>query len=304
MKVNIACLQMASQPYDWDYNIEKATAMITEAAKNGANICLLPEVFIPGYSITDENFKQAEYLNGPTVSTMESLAKHKNIYISGSFIEKTHKEFYNTMFLIGPKGLLGTYRKIYVFSTEQKFWKPGKEITIVDTEFGSVGLGICADMQHAKLWRQYAGKVDLILISSAWPGKPKKTNLSYVKHMDQLCRSLPVQISEALQVPTAYCNACHQTLGELPLGYGTLTCQGFSKIADKGKILASIDSGEEKIIQATIEISEERPTSDLSRFQNWIKFPLREKFLKFAIQKLPLLYAKLYYHWHKKKFLS
>lgn len=298
MKVNIACLQMASQPYDWDYNIEKVTAMITEAAKNSSNICLLPEVFIPGYSHTDENFKQAEYLNGPTVSTMESLAKQLNIYISGSFIEKTHKEFHNTMFLIGPKGLLGTYRKIHVYSLEQKYWKPGKNVAIVDTEFGSIGMGICADMLYPKLWRQYAGNVDLILISSAWP------DTLWPHTLEQLCRTLPVQISEALQVPTAYCNACHPCIGELPLGFGKVTCQGFSKIADKGKILASIDSGEEKIIQATIEISEERPTIDPSRFKNWIKFPFREKVQKFLVEKVVLIYAKLYYRRHKKKFLD
>jgi hypothetical protein len=83
-----------------------------------------------------------------------------------------------------------------------------------------------------------------------------------------------------------------------------VTCQGFSKIADKGKILASIDSGEEKIIQATIEISEERPTIDPSRFKNWIKFPFREKVQKFLVEKVILIYAKLYYRRHKKKFLD
>lgn len=298
MKVNIACLQMASHPYDWDYNIEKVTAMISEAAKNSSIICLLPEVFIPGYSHADENFRQAEYLNGPTVSTMESLAKQLNIYISGSFIEKTHKEFHNTMFLIGPKGLLGTYRKIHVYSLEQKYWQPGKNVAIVDTEFGSIGMGICADMLYPKLWRQYAGNVDLILISSAWP------DTLWPHTLEQLCRTLPVQISEALQVPTAFCNACHPCIGELPFGLGKVTCQGFSKIADKGKILASIDSGEEKIIQATIEISEERPTIDPSRFKNWTKFSFREKVQKFLVEKVVLIYAKLYYRRHKKKFLG
>ena len=136
MKVNIACLQMASKPYDWDYNIEKATAMIREAAGNGANICILPEVFIPGYSLTYENFRTAETLDGATVSTLTELAKALKIYILGSIIEKTENQFYNTMLVIGPEGLLDTYRKIHVFAIEQKYWKPGNAATIVDTEYG------------------------------------------------------------------------------------------------------------------------------------------------------------------------
>ncbi len=304
MKVNIACLQMASHPYDWDYNIERATSMVKEATDNGANICLLPEVFIPGYSHTDDNFKQAEFLEGPTVSAFKELARKSNVYISGSIIEKTKKDFFNTMFVVGPEGLVGTYHKIHVFSLEQKYWKPGKDVTIVNTKFGSIGLGICADMHYTKLWKQYAGKVDLILICSAWPEKPTGTNLSYAVHEMHLCRELPVQISKVLQVPTAYCNACHPCVGELPLGFGTMTCAGFSKIVENGTILSSADSREEQIIQCTVETSEERPTIDPLDFKKWIKYPFREKFPKFLVEKVSLLYAKIYYRRNKKKYLA
>lgn len=301
MKVNIACLQMASQPYNWDYNIAKAKAMITDAANKGANICLLPEVFIPGYFHSDENFQQAETMDGQTISTLKILAQNLNIHISGSFIEKAEKNFYNTMFVIGPEGVLGTYHKIHVFSLEQRYWKPGKDVTIVDTEFGSIGLGICADMQYPKLWKQYMGKVDLILICSAWP--ETTSTWRYAIHEFDLCKNLPVQISERLRVPTAYCNACHPA-GKLPMGLGTMYCAGFSKIADNGKIIASTDSHDEQILQGTVEITGNRPQIEPEAFKKWIKYPLREQFPKFIVEKLPLLYAKPYYRWHKRRYLD
>ena len=297
MKVNIACLQMASQPFDWEHNIKKATSMIRDAARNGANICLLPEVFIPGYSHTVENFQQAEPLDGPTITTMIALAKELKVYISGSFIEKSENNFFNTMFVIGSEGLIGTYHKMYVFSLEQKYWKRGKEVTIVHTDYGDVGLGICADMHYPKLWKQYAGKVDLILICSAWPESP--SGIRYATHEEQLCKSLPVQISRIFQLPTAYCNACHPCLGTLPLKLGTMTCAGFSKIVDKGTILSSIDSRDEQIIQATVEIGGDRPEINPSAFKNWIKYSFREKVPKFFVEKVASSYARVYY-WRKK----
>jgi predicted amidohydrolase len=302
MKIAIACLQMASHPYDWDYNIGKAEAMIREAASSGANICLLPEVFIPGYSHTIKNFQQAESVDGSTISTLKSLAEELNLYISGSFIEKSENNFYNTMVVIGPEGLLGKYHKKYVFSLEQKYWKCGKEVAIVQTEFGDIGLGICADMHYPKLWKQYAGKVDLILICSAWPGTPSGTRTKYAIHEEELCKDLPSQISRVLQLPTAYCNACHPCEGKLPLGLGTMACAGFSKIVDKGTIVASIDSREEQIIQATVNTSEERPIIDPSNFKNWIEYPLREKIPKFFVETFAVPYARLYYQYAKKKY--
>ncbi len=292
---------MASHPYNWEYNIEKAMRMIKDAANRGANICLLPEVFIPGYLHDYENFRQAEPMDGPTISKLIELARVLNIYISGSIIEKADKNFYNTMVVVGPEGLLGTYRKIHVFSVEQKYWKPGKEVSIVETPFGAIGLGICADMHYPKLWKQYAGKVDLILICSAWP--EIDSSLTLARHELELCKNLPVQISKTLRVPTAYCNACHPA-GALPLGLGTMRCAGFSKIVDKGEVIASINSNEEQIVHGTVNLTGDRPEVAPEVFKDWIKYSFREILPKFLTEKMALLYAKSYYRWHKRKFFE
>ncbi|MHA1312170.1 MAG: carbon-nitrogen hydrolase family protein [Candidatus Helarchaeota archaeon] len=301
MRINIACLQMASKPYDWDYNINKTTSMIREAAENGAEICLLPEVFIPGYSLSYKNFKHAESMDGKTINKILDLAKELNIYISGSIIEKLNEDFYNTMFLLGPQGILGTYHKKYVFGFEQKYWKRGNESTFINSKFGTIGLGICADMHYSDLWKQYSEKINLILICSAWVDT-SHIKLSYAKHEFELCKTLPVKISKVLQVPTAYCNAAHECTGFYSF-MGTTKCGGFSKIIQNGEIIASLDSGEEGIIHGKVDISKNFPVVDPSEFDNWIKYSLKEIIPKFVVEDIAGFLGRISYRKNKKKYL-
>jgi len=293
---------MASRPYDWDYNIKKSISMIKEASNNKVDICLLPEVFIPGYSLTPKNFEYAESLDGKTIESISEIAKELNIYISGSIIEKKETDFYNTMFIIGPEGLLGTYHKKYVYSMEQKFWKRGKNISVIDSKFGSIGLGICADMHYAELWEQYAGNVDLILICSAWPDF-RKINIKFANHEFNLCKSLPIKISDTLQVPVAYCNAAHECQGKFPIT-GALKCCGFSKIVQNGNVISSLDSGDEGILYGEMEIDGNRPKIDHSHFKNWIKYSFTEKIPKYFVENTISFFARRSYNWNKKKFLK
>jgi predicted amidohydrolase len=303
MELTIACGQLSSIPYENAKNLEKADAIIKEAAVKGAKIIILPEVFNPGYDHADDQFKHAETMDGPTIKHLVKLASDLNVYITGGLTERGEKDFFNTMFFIGPTGLMAKYHKKYVFSFENRYWKRGKDVCIVDTEFGSIGLGICADMHYPRLWRQYANKVDLILICSAWPLAPTKFDVKYGRHEEQLCKDLPVHISRVFQVPVAYCNASHDAIGEMSV-IGHLTCQGNSKIVDKGQVIAAIESRGDETILGTVHVDENRPEVEMKGFKNWIKYSFREIFLKFLVERFSLLYAIPYYHRHKKKYLK
>ncbi|MBD3254071.1 MAG: hypothetical protein GF383_03220 [Candidatus Lokiarchaeota archaeon] len=294
MKINVACIQMASRPFDWDYNIQKAKSMIEEAKQNGAQICLLPELFVPGYSYSEKNYKNAESINGKTISFLTDLAKNLEVYLSGSIIEKENNDLYNSMFFIGPNGLIGKYHKINVFSLENKFFRKGNEGVIVDTKFGSVGLAICADMKYVKLWEYYNGKVDLILVCSAWPEPPEGSNSSYWEHETKLGKELPVKISDLFKVPVAYCNACHSFKGETSFVH-KLDLAGFSKIVDKGNIVVSLNNREEGIIQGFVDRPEESHSINHEEFKEWVKYPLNEKIINFAVKNIVRIFAKRSY---------
>jgi predicted amidohydrolase len=301
-RINIACLQFASTPFANEMNLDRAEAMIREAAKNGATICILPEVFNPGYSHDERSFLQAETLDGPTITRLKALAAELMTYITGGLTEKAGNEFFNTMFFIGPSGLLAVYHKQHVFSLENKYWKRGKGIKIVTVPgVGDIGLGICADMHDPEIWHQYAGNVDLVLVCSAWPGPPEKTHTRYGDHEAELCRDLPVQISRAMQVPVAHCNASHDCTGKVAL-LGRLYCQGNSKIVDNGIVVVSIDSREERVVQADVELADSRREVDPGAFKPWITHTASENFLRFFVEGLGMVYGRLYYARTKRKY--
>jgi predicted amidohydrolase len=66
--------------------------------------------------LDDEIFTKAETLEGPTITKFKELAASLKIYITGGLGEKSGKDFFNTMFFIGPGGLMAIYHKKYVFN--------------------------------------------------------------------------------------------------------------------------------------------------------------------------------------------
>jgi predicted amidohydrolase len=300
VQVRIACIQLSSRPFDGAANLRQATKMIRDAARDGANICLLPEVFNPGYSLVDKNYQHAEKIDGKTIAGLCSLSAQLNVYIAGGLAERAEGEFYNTMFFIGPRGIMATYRKRHVASLENKYWKRGKSATIVDTEFGAIGLGICADMQYPDLWAEYAGKVDLVLICSAWGTPERHGGMAYAVSEERQCKELPAHISRRLGVPVAYCNAAHDCEGELPV-VGKMFCLGFSKIVANGLVVASLDSRQDAVVQATIEMTGVKPVVDGTAFKRWIRFSFSEKIVRFFVETVGAWCGHRYYARHKSR---
>lgn len=90
------------------------------------------------------------------------MAKENKIYlVGGSFPEKSaSQKFFNTCTVFDRKGsLIGTHRKLHLFDIdlptikfqESDILSPGSEITIIDTEYGKFGVGICYDMRFPEL---------------------------------------------------------------------------------------------------------------------------------------------------------
>lgn len=145
-------------------NIETADRMIRDCAHRGAQVVALPEIFNGPYS--NKYFREfSEDENGETVSFLRELAKELEIYlIGGSIPEIFDDKIYNTSFIFGKKGeLLGKHRKVHLFDInvkggisfkESDTLTPGDEMTLVDTEFGKIGVAICYDVRFPELFRK------------------------------------------------------------------------------------------------------------------------------------------------------
>jgi predicted amidohydrolase len=141
----------------------------------GANLILLPELWNIGFMSFDRYREEAETQEGPTLILLRTLAKELSCYLyTGSFVEKRGDQFYNSSFLLNPKGeILGSYQKIHLFSyqsEEAQILTPGTSITVIPTEFGNLGLATCYDLRFPEFFRKMVDQeAEFFLISSAWP---------------------------------------------------------------------------------------------------------------------------------------
>jgi len=154
---------------------------------SGADLILLPELWNIGFMSFDRYRKEAETEEGPTLTLLRALTKELSCYLhTGSFVEKRGDRFYNSSFLLNPKGeILGSYQKIHLFtyqSEEAKILTPGTSITVIPTEFGNFGLATCYDLRFPELFRKMLDQgAEFFLICSAWPSLAWSTGSSSIE---------------------------------------------------------------------------------------------------------------------------
>lgn len=160
---------------DIDTNVDNAIHYIREAAANGADLVLLPEVWNVGYFAFDEYDTCAEPIDGPTATRLGDLAAELGILLhAGSIIESDGNDLYNTSILFDTNGeRVATYRKIHLFgyeSEESQLLSAGEDIVTVDTSIGTMGMTTCYDLRFPELYRAMCDEgAELFLITSAWP---------------------------------------------------------------------------------------------------------------------------------------
>jgi N-carbamoylputrescine amidase len=175
MAIHLATTQLDAAPAPLANRLARAEALVTQAAQAGAQIVVLPELFNTGYAYRNENFAQAEPPDGPTAAWMKAISARLGIHLAGSLFVRERGEIYNALLLYAPDGRCWRYDKNYPWGWERAYFRERRAITIAETDLGAIGLLLCWDMAHANLWRQYAGKVDLMLACSCPPNIPDPT---------------------------------------------------------------------------------------------------------------------------------
>ena len=171
--MRIASIQLRVIEESKDKSLEQAAQMIRQC--RGANLILLPELWNIGFMSFDRYREEAENQEGPTLALLRTQAKELSCYLyTGSFVEKRGNQFYNSSFLLDPKGeILGSYQKAHLFtyqSEEAAILTPGTSLTVISTEFGNFGLATCYDLRFPEFFRKMLDQeAEFFLIASAWP---------------------------------------------------------------------------------------------------------------------------------------
>jgi N-carbamoylputrescine amidase len=155
--VQMSCTNDASQ------NIQKAIRGIQDAAKDGAQIVCLQELFTSLYFCDEEdyeNFKLAEAIPGPSTDILSKVAAENNVVIIASLFEKRAEGLYhNTTAVIDADGsYLGKYRKMHIPDDpafyEKFYFTPGDlGYKVFKTKFAKIGVLICWDQWYPEASR-------------------------------------------------------------------------------------------------------------------------------------------------------
>ncbi|MCS7304533.1 MAG: carbon-nitrogen hydrolase [Thermoguttaceae bacterium] len=153
-QVRIALIQMRCSPSK-EENILKALDWLAEAARQGAQIICLPELFHSLYPCQSEDhrrFAEAEPVPGPTTERLAEAAKQLGVVIVGSIFERrTAGLYHNTAVVLDADGrLVGLYRKMHIPDDpryyEKFYFTPGDlGFRSFDTQFARIGVCVCWD---------------------------------------------------------------------------------------------------------------------------------------------------------------
>ncbi len=224
---------------DKEKNIKTAEKMAREARGKGAKVIILPEMFnCPYDSLYFTPFSEPE--GGPTFMRLSALAKELGVYIiGGSIPEKDGGKIYNTSYSFDKNGnLVGKHRKAHLFDIdipgkitfkESELLSAGEGATVIDTEYGKLGIAICFDIRFPEFIRTMVLKgAKLCIIPAAF----NMTTGPAHWHLTARARAVDNQIYFALCSPARNMSASY-------------VAYGHSLIADPwGEIMAEI--GEEK----------------------------------------------------------
>ena len=171
--VRVACCQIAPEVGHKKTNLEKTAEFIVRAAREGAQVIVLPELCSSGYVFESraEAFSLADtFADGETTSLWVGLARDLDVYIVGGFAEKSPGKLFNAAAVIGPQGRIGLFRKVHLWGDENLFFSAGDlGFPVFSTEFGTLGVGICYDGWFPEFYRTCALKgAELICVPTNW----------------------------------------------------------------------------------------------------------------------------------------
>ena len=257
----LAITQM-SCTWDIPANLDKAEALVREAAGQGAELILLQELFEDPYFCAEQipdHYDLAHPFEGnPLIARFAALAKELGVVLPISFFERTERNFYNSVTVANADGRVqGVYRKTHIPDgpgyQEKFYFTPGDTgFRAWDTAVGRIGVGICWDQWFPEAARSMALMgADILLYPTAIGSEPQDPTINSLPHWRRVMQGH----AGANMCPLMASNR----VGKETVGDG-LTFYGGGFIADEtGAFLADMGD-EEGVAVAEVDLEAIRAT--------------------------------------------
>lgn len=143
-KLKLAVIQSPSEP--GPAHLDLLGELICDAARQGAQLVLLPELFAMPFHFDPAVWQWATPRGGESEGFLQSTARSAGIYLGGSYLEARGSDFFNTFALAGPAGdIVGRVGKAHPCSFERCVFAPAPGPQVIACELGRVGVAICYD---------------------------------------------------------------------------------------------------------------------------------------------------------------
>jgi N-carbamoylputrescine amidase len=258
-QVTVAATQMACE-WDRDRNVAGAERLVRDAARRGARIVLLQELFETPYFCKDQNrkhFNLAQPLEGnPLIARMSRLAAELRVVLPISFFERANNAFFNSLVVIDADGrVLGVYRKSHVPDgpgyQEKFYFNLGDTgFRVWHTKAGCIGVGICWDQ-----WFPEAARImtllgaEMLLYPTAIGSEPHDAAYDSRDHWQRVMQGH----AAANMIPVIASNRVGTEEGESC----ALTFYGSAFITDgRGAVLEQAPREGEAVVTATLDLDD------------------------------------------------
>lgn len=244
-RLAVVQLQVGSVKAD---NLSRARRLVKEAAGQGGEVVLLPECFNSPYG-TGFFSAYAEKIPGESTQLLSEIAKENKVYlVGGSIPEEDEGKLYNSCVVFDPEGkMLLKHRKIHLFDIsvpgkihfqESETLNPGSSLSMFDTPFCKIGVGICYDIRFAELAQLYSREGCQLLV---YPGAFNMTTGPAHWELLQRARAVDNQVFVATASP-----ARDETASYVAWGHSTV-------VSPWGEVISKAGP-EEEVIYADIDL--------------------------------------------------
>jgi len=270
--IRVAAVQMEPMLGEISRNLARIVAGLEDAAGRGAKLAVFPECALSGYGFgsREEGLAHAVALDGPEAAAVVEAAAATGCGCIFGFLEKAGGKLYNACALVGPSGVVGSYRKIHLpYLGIDMHVDPGDRPLAVHEFAGlRIGMQICYDGAFPEATRVLALLgADLVALPTNWPTHSE----CQAEHM------IPTRAMEN----TLYVMAVNRVGVES--GFRFI---GASSIADPaGTVLAKAGAAEEQTLFADVDVQK-------ARNKQLVRVPGRHEINRFADRR-PEFYGPL-----------